>query len=82
MDTNGIAGLADVDIINHLDMISVIKVKSDTTISKAAELLMDIRNPCLILEEGQDNSIVTPWDIVMRTLRSDLAGTGDGATTN
>jgi hypothetical protein len=43
---------------------------------------MDIRNPCLILEEGQDNSIVTPWDIVMRTLRSDLAGTGDGATTN
>jgi hypothetical protein len=45
---------------------------------------MDIRNPCLILEEDdeKDNSIVTPWDIVMRTLRSDLAGTGDGATTN
>ena len=53
MDTNGIAGLADVDIINHLDMISAMKVKYDTTTSKATELLMDIHNPCLILEEGQ-----------------------------
>jgi CBS domain-containing protein len=82
MRRDGIAGLADINIINHLDMISATKVNCHITISNAAELLMDIRNPCLILEEGQDNSIVTPWDIVMRTLRSDLAGTGDGATTN
>jgi CBS domain-containing protein len=64
-------GLADVDIINHLDMISAKKVKYDTTTSGAAELLMDIRNPCLISEEDdekKDNSIVTPWDIVMKTL--------------
>jgi predicted transcriptional regulator len=82
MQRDGIAGLADINIINHLDMISATKVNCHTTISNAAELLMDIRNPCLILEEGENNSIVTPWDIVMRTLRSDLAGTGDGATTN
>ena len=44
------------------------KVKCDTTTSKAAELLMDMRNPCLILEgkEYDDYSIVTPWDIVMK----------------
>ena len=82
MQRDGIAGLADINIINHLDTISATKVNCHTTISNAAELLMDIRNPCLILEEGENNSIVTPWDIVMRTLRSDLAGTGDGATTN
>jgi hypothetical protein len=41
MDTNGIAGLADVDIINHLDMISAMKVKYDTTTSEAAELLRE-----------------------------------------
>jgi hypothetical protein len=73
MHTNGVAGLADVGIINHLDMISTMKVKYDTTTSKAAELLMDIRTPCLILEQQQreekDNYIVTPWDIVMRTLK-------------
>ena len=30
---------------------------------------MDIRNPCLILEgkKYDDYSIVTPWDIVMKT---------------
>ena len=72
MRRDGIAGLADINIINHLDMISATKVNCHITISNAAELLMDIRNPCLILEEGQDNSIVTPWDIVMRTLRSIL----------
>jgi hypothetical protein len=35
---------------------------------------MDIRNPCLISEEDdekKDNSIVTPWDIVMKTVKSD-----------
>lgn len=72
MKSNGIAGLADVDIINHLDMISAMKVKYNTTTSQAAELLMDIHNPCLILEEERekkDNSIITPWDIVMKTVK-------------
>jgi predicted transcriptional regulator len=82
MQRDGIAGLADINIINHLDMISATKVNCHTTISNAAKLLMDIGNPCLILEEGENNSIVTPWDIVMRILRPDLADIGDGATTN
>jgi hypothetical protein len=59
-----------------LDIISPTTVKSNTTVSRAAELLMDIHNPCLILEsnekeEGEHNYIITPWDIVMKTLKSD-----------
>src|SRR6476646_3291525 len=74
LHANGIDGLAEIDIINHLDILSIKKVKCDTTTSKAAELLMDIRNPCLILEckeYGGDYSIVTPWDIVMKTVTLD-----------
>jgi predicted transcriptional regulator len=79
MHANGIDGLAEIDIINHLNILSVKKVKCDTTTSEAAELLMDIRNPCLILEgkafhgaeDSEDYSIVTPWDIVMRTVMLD-----------
>jgi CBS domain-containing protein len=43
MRRDGIAGLADINIINHLDMISATKVNCHITISNAAELLMDIR---------------------------------------
>jgi hypothetical protein len=72
---NGTIGLRDINIINHLDMISIAQVKSNTTVSKAAELLMDIRNPCLIFKnnekEEEHNYIVTPWDVVMKTLKSD-----------
>jgi CBS domain-containing protein len=72
---NGITGLGDINIINHLDKISIAQVKSNTTVSKAAELLLDIHNPCLILKnnekEEEHNHIVTPWDIVMKTLKSD-----------
>jgi CBS domain-containing protein len=71
MHANGIDGLAEIDIINHLNMRSIKRIKCDTTASKAAELLMDIRNPCLVLEDkeyddGDNYSIVTPWDIVMK----------------
>ena len=34
------------------------------TIAKAAKLLMDIKKPCVLFE----NSIVTPWDVVMKTI--------------
>ena len=75
MHTNGIYGLAEIDIIDHLDMVHIKKVECNTTTSKAAELLMDICNPCLILEGeeygGGENSIVTPWDIVMKTVTLD-----------
>lgn len=70
MHANGIDGLTDIDIINHLDILSLKNVECDTTTSKAAELLMDIHNPCLILEDKKygDCSIVSPWDIVMKTV--------------
>ena len=75
MRRNGVGGLAHVDIINHLDMISARKVKYDTIVSKASELLMDIRSPFLIVGEEeeikQDNFIITPWDLVMKTLNAD-----------
>ena len=36
---------------------------------------MDIHTPCLISEEVREeetnNYIVTPWDVVMKTLKSD-----------
>jgi CBS domain-containing protein len=72
---NGVAGLRDINIISHLNIISMARVRSETTVSKAAELLLDIRNPCLISEgykgEDTDNCIVTPWDVVMKTLKSE-----------
>jgi CBS domain-containing protein len=76
MHANGINGLAEIDISNHLDILSIKEAKCDTTTSNAAELLMDIHNPCLILEgkersNSDDYSIVTPWDIVMKIVMSD-----------
>jgi hypothetical protein len=67
---NGIAGLADLNIVDNLDIISATTVKSNITVSRAAKLLMDIHNPCLILEDnekGEHNYIITPWDIIMKT---------------
>ena len=77
LGNNGIVGLGNISIINHLDMISMAQVKSDATVSEAAGLLMDVRTPCLILEgnkgeeEDNDHYIVTPWDVVMKTLKSE-----------
>ncbi len=71
---DGIAGFADLHIANNLDIISATTVNSNTTVSSAAELLMDVHNPCLILggnEKEEHNYIITPWDIVMKTLKSD-----------
>jgi hypothetical protein len=50
--------------IDLIDMVPAIKVKENTTVSQAAELLMDVNTPCLLLE----GSIITPWDIVMKTI--------------
>ena len=50
--------------IDDLDLIPVSKMDDDITITKAAKLLMDIRTPCVLFE----NSIVTPWDVVMKTI--------------
>ena len=48
----------------HIIPLSKLKVKKTTTLSRAAELLTDLRTPCLILEE---DAIVTPWDVVIKT---------------
>ena len=48
----------------HIIPLSKVKVKKTTTLSRVAELLTDLRTPCLILEE---DSIVTPWDVVIKT---------------
>ena len=63
-------------------MISARKVKYDTIVSKASELLMDIRNPFLIIGEEEDikkdNFIITPWDIVMKILNANHRLMGEG----
>ena len=48
----------------HIIPLSKVKVTKTTTLNRAAELLTDLRTPCLILEE---DSIVTPWDVVIKT---------------
>jgi predicted transcriptional regulator len=62
MNTNslGIQAIA----IDLLDRLPAKFVSDNTTVSRAAELLMDIHTPCLLLNK----SIVTPWDIVMKTI--------------
>ena len=50
--------------VDDLDLIPISIISDDITISKAAKLLMDIRTPCVLFE----NSIVTPWDVVMKTI--------------
>lgn len=72
IDTLEIRKKIDDDIIGqkkikqNLNISDISEVKDDTTIRQAAELLLDPRNPYLILENR--NKIVTPWDIVMKTL--------------
>ena len=50
--------------VHDLDLIPISIISDDITISKAAKLLMDISTPCVLFEK----SIVTPWDVVMRTI--------------
>ena len=64
--------LADISFIDSLDTTSLTTVNSNTSISGAAKLLMDVHNPFLIYESNENEvSIITPWDIVMKLLRSD-----------
>lgn len=54
-------GLFEINV-SALDLLAAKHVKRDTTVSAAAELLTDLNTPCLLV----DNSVVTPWDIVMK----------------
>jgi hypothetical protein len=72
----GIVRLADISIIDNLDTTSLTAVKLDTSVSRAAELLMDVHNPFLIYESDENERkeyqyIITPWDVVMKLLRPD-----------
>jgi CBS domain-containing protein len=54
----------DVVSVDVLDMLAAKHVRRNTPADIAAEFLSDINTPCLICED----SIVTPWDIVMKGL--------------
>lgn len=62
MNTNSL-GMQAIEI-DMLDKLPALRVSDNTTVSKVAELLMDIDTPCVLL----NTSIVTPWDIVMKTI--------------
>lgn len=69
----GIARLEDINVIENLDTTPLTAVKFDTSVSSAAELLMDVHNPFLIYESNERGSkeclyIITSWDIVMKLL--------------
>jgi CBS domain-containing protein len=72
----GLARLEDINIIENLNTTYLTAVKFDTSVSRAAELLMDVHNPFLVYERHEKERkecryIITPWDIVMKMLRSD-----------
>jgi predicted transcriptional regulator len=50
--------------VNLLDTLAAKHVRKSTPAGIAAEFLFDVNTPCLICED----SIVTPWDIVMKGL--------------
>jgi CBS domain-containing protein len=57
---------SNITIGEHLKMYPIKEIPPDKSIDTAASLLTDMERPFLILE-GKDE-IVTPWDIVMKTL--------------
>ena len=59
-------GLFEAQVNNILDPVAAKYVNQDTPAGLAAELLLDLNTPCLLLPNG---SIVTPWDVVMKGLR-------------
>ncbi|AFU58958.1 CBS domain-containing protein [Candidatus Nitrososphaera gargensis Ga9.2] len=63
--SRGLDGLFETQV-NILDLAAAKSVNRDTPAGLAAELLLDLNAPCLLLDNG---SIVTPWDVVMKGLR-------------
>jgi hypothetical protein len=55
----------------HVIPLSEVKVKNTTTLSAAAKLLTDLNTPCLVLED--EDTIVTPWDVVIKTAEKSKA---------
>jgi hypothetical protein len=50
--------------LNSLDMMAASSISENQTISETATMLRDINTPALLLK----NNIVTPWDVVMKTI--------------
>ena len=50
--------------LNSLNMMAASSISEHQTISKTATMLRDINSAALLSE----NHIVTPWDIVMKTI--------------
>lgn len=67
-DGDGASALNRVGL-DSLDMMSVVSIPNETTISKVAAMLEDINTPGLVFK----NNIVTPWDVVMKTRHSRYA---------
>lgn len=61
MTSKRLNGLFEIKV-NVLDLLAAKHVRRDTTVSAAAELLIDLNTPCLLV----DDSVVTPWDIIMK----------------
>ncbi len=58
--------LENLEILNNFKTPRMFEIKEDSSISKAANHLKNLKHSYLLLE-GKDR-IVTPWDIVMKTL--------------
>ena len=61
--------VSNMDIKNNLRTVPLSEatvVDGNITVGQASELLMDIHDPYLIIKS--ENAIVTPWDIVMKTI--------------
>jgi CBS domain-containing protein len=58
--------LEDLEVLNNFKIPRIFEIKEDSSISKAANRLKNLKHSYLILE-GKDR-IITPWDIVMKTL--------------
>jgi CBS domain-containing protein len=57
------------------NVLTACRIMHENSIGSVIIEKKDVRNPCLILEDNEKgeehNYIVTPWDIVMKTLKSD-----------
>jgi predicted transcriptional regulator len=59
---DGATALGNINV-GHLDMIPIVSIPEETTISNAAAMLEDINTPGLVLK----NIVITPWDVVMKS---------------
>jgi CBS domain-containing protein len=58
----GLEGLFEIEV-EDLEPRKVDSVENDLSISQGAERMLDINTPCMLLDK---DSIVTPWDVVMK----------------